>query len=465
MKTMSRAKKITKTIQLSDILIPKFQVLVNDKYHTHQIMTSGRAGTKSSAMAIIANYLMISEPSTAIVIMRKHHNKLQKTVYRECLRAIMRLGLNKNDRKMFKITRSPMQITYLPNGNTIYFTGSDSIDDTKGIIDEERTIKMVVLDELTEFFDKGDGEDEIMNIEATFVRGNNDRFTMLYLYNPPKNPKAPINEWCNKMEQRDDCVHIHASYLDVPVDWIGKKLVNEADAMKAVDYKMYRWVWLGEAVGIDDVVYYMFDPANHVKKLSNEELQKLQFITIGVDYGQMNATTFQAFGVDMINKKIVGIGEYYHSGRESGYQKSPSEYAKEFKEFTDKIQDMVSNSSDKTKTKKAIFVCIDPSAKGLAEEIKRLCPNVSIKDANNTVLLGINRCQKLLSHRVVFFNETQKHLQEEMYLYMWNMDMVDKGREEVIKQYDHCMDAFRYAVMGMWTYVKRMLPFIAGKDD
>ena len=32
-----------------------------------------------------------------------------------------------------------MQITYKKNGNTIYFTGNDSIDDTKGIIDEDKT--------------------------------------------------------------------------------------------------------------------------------------------------------------------------------------------------------------------------------------------------------------------------------------------------------------------------------------
>ena len=45
------------------------------------------------------------------------------------------------------------------------------------------------------------------------------------------------------------------------------------------------------------------------------------------------------------------------------------------------------------------------------------------------------------------------------------MDLVDKGREEVIKANDHCMDAMRYAFMGMWRFVKQMLPLIAGKDD
>ncbi len=111
------------------------------------------------------------------------------------IRGINRLGISKNK---FAITKSPMEITYKKYGTTIYFSGSDGIDDTKGIIDEDKPIKLVVLDELTEFFDDGEGEDELSNIEATFVRGNSSGFQMIYLYNPPKNPNAPINQWCKK---------------------------------------------------------------------------------------------------------------------------------------------------------------------------------------------------------------------------------------------------------------------------
>lgn len=157
------------------------------------------------------------------------------------LRGINRLQIPKN---RFYITKSPMEITYKKYNTTIYFSGSDGIDDTKGIIDEDKPIKLVVLDELTEFFDDGEGEDELANIEATFVRGNKAGFQMIYLYNPPKNPNAPVNLWCKKMEKRPDCIHIHTDYRDVPVDWLGQDLINSAEAMKAVDPKMYRWTWL-----------------------------------------------------------------------------------------------------------------------------------------------------------------------------------------------------------------------------
>ena len=181
-----------KVIKLSDLIINKFQENFNDVIHTHQIYTSGRAGTKSSRGAIRAIVRIISPQPGAVVIMRKFHNKLKKTVFKECKRAIKRLGISK---KKFKITVSPMQITYLPTGNTIYFTGNDSIDDTKGMIDENSPIVLLLLDEVTEFFDKGEGEDELANIEATFIRGNDEEFVMEYYFNPPKNPKAPIIQW------------------------------------------------------------------------------------------------------------------------------------------------------------------------------------------------------------------------------------------------------------------------------
>lgn len=432
--------------------MPKFRFLINDNVHMHQIVTSGRAGTKSSYMAIDALWTIISKPNQAVVVMRKHHTKLAKTVYKECLRAIGRFGLSKNK---FKIRKSPMQITYKKNGNTIYFTGSDSIDDTKGIIDDERPIVLVILDELTEFFDKGDGEDEILNITATFVRGNNGKFRMMYLFNPPKNPMAPVNQWTSKMEKRADCIHVHADYRDVPRLWLGEALISEAEQMKLADSKMYRWVWLGECIGLDELIYYMFDIEKHMQDYEPSEARTLRYVGVGVDYGQMNATTFQAFGVDFAKKKIVGLDEYYHSGRESGHQKSPSEYANDFANFVKDLENRLHVVVN--------YCVIDPSARGLSEEIKRILPRITIIPANNTVSKGISRLQKLLSFEAVTFCSNQENTVRELQMYSWDMDSVDRGKEVPLKENDHCMDAVRYICMYLYPHIVRLLPYL--KED
>lgn len=447
-----------KVIKISDLIIPKFYPIFHDIKHTHHIVTSGRAGTKSSYAGIKAIRTIVDETPGSVVVLRKFHNKLKKTVFKECLRAINRLGYNKNQ---FKITVSPMQITYLKTNNTIYFTGNDSIDDTKGMIDEDRPIKLVLIDELTEFFDKGEGEDELQNIEATFVRGNDDDFTIEYYFNPPKNPKAPIMEWCSKMETRADTIHIHVDYRDVPANWLGKKLIESAEILKQVDEKMYNWLWLGLCTGIDELIYYMFNEKIHVKECTEEDYKNMQYFYVGVDYGQMNATTFQAFGIDYKVVCVRGIDEYYYSGRDEGKQKSPSDYALEFKKFIEKIQ--------KETGLTIRYVFIDPSAKGLAEEIKKQCPEVIIKDAKNDVALGISRVQKTLSLKVLYISPKQKNLIKEMYQYEYDKDMLDKGKETPVKVNDHAQDALRYLIMGIWKMIKQLLPILKdlekGEDD
>lgn len=440
-------------VKLSDIIIPKLQGVFNSNKYTHYIITSGRAGTKSSFGAILEDYSIISSNSCSVVVLRKFHNKLKKTVYREALKGINRLNIPKKD---FKITVSPMEIRYLYNDNTIYFTGNDSIDDTKGMIDENNPIKLVVLDELTEFFDKGDGEDEIENIEATFVRGNDEDFRMFYFFNPPKNPKAPIMKWLEKMEKRPDCIHIHVDYRDVPEEWLGKKLIESAEILKKLDEKQYKWLWLGQTIGIDELIYYMFSEEKHVKEPTEDEINSIEELYIGVDYGQMNATAFECFGLSYKSKCIYGIDEYYWSGRDEGKQRSPSQYAEDFKKFIDKVQ--------KETGKEIRFVYIDPSAKGLQEEIRRVCPDIVIRDAKNEVALGISRVQKTLTYGAIYISPKQKHLIEEMYQYKYDENLLDKGKEVPIKQDDHCQDGLRYLIMGIWKILRRLLPMMDDKE-
>lgn len=444
---------MTRTTRISDLIIPKFWPVFNDKEHTHKILTSGRAGTKSSEAAIEVVYKIVSEEDCSAVVIRKRHNKLRKTVYKEIKRAIKRLGL---DERLFKITVSPMEVTYKANGNTIYFTGSDSIDDTKGIIDENKPIKIVLLDEVSEFFTDGEGEDELQNIEATFIRGNAEGFQMLYLYNPPKNPNAPVVVWCRKMEKRPDCIHVHVDYRDVPPDWLGAKLIESAEILRELDERQWRWLWLGLSIGVDELIYYMFGD----RHVGRTEEDAFQIIGVGVDYGQQNATTYQAAGLNVAKRKLEGLAEYYHSGRETGSQKSPSDYAKDFVGFLDDLHECYSCG--------LFYTYIDPSARGLMEEIKRAVREapytVLIRDAENDVALGISRVQKLLTFDMLSIDPKQEHAREEFGLYEYDKKSIERGLEKPVKLSDHCMDALRYLVMGLWSKLKRFLP-VQDKDD
>lgn len=458
LKSSTIVKHKKKQVRISEIIIPKYQAIFNDRTYKHIILTSGRAGTKSSFAGVRGIYQIISDASGSVVVLRKRHNKLRKTVYKEMLRGINRLCISK---KKFRITKSPMEITYTKHGTTMYFAGSDGIDDTKGIIDEDKPIKLVIIDELTEFFDDGEGEDELLNIEATFARGNKGDFQMIYLFNPPKNPNSDIVKWMRKMEQRPDCIHIHTDYRDVPPDWLGPDLIQSAETLRETDERQYNWVWLGQSIGIDEVIYYMFNESHKADPPAPGE-DRFPIIGIGGDYGQQNATTFQAAGLDLVKKKLRGLGEYYHSGRETGKQKAPSEYAQDFVEFVRKL------GKDHGMQNVQFYLFLDPSAQGLKEEIKRACRAanvpVLIRDAENDVKLGISRVQKVLIFNILSISPKQENAIREFGIYGYDPDSIEKGKEEPVKIDDHCMDGIRYMVMGMWTKVKHWLP-VQERDD
>ena len=215
---------------------------------------------------------------------------------------------------------------------------------------------------------------------------------------------------------------------------------------------MYRWTWLGEPVGVDELIYYMFSDRHRQKP---EEGRTYERAFIGGDYGQQNATTYQAFGLDTYRRKFPGLGEYYHSGRESGTQRSPSEYAQDLVEFMNELHEEYEI--------KAFYVCLDPSAKGLQEEIRRatrtgLDYSVVIKDAENDVALGISRVQKALVFDILSISPKQENLIRELGIYEYDKKSIEKGKEVPIKENDHGCDALRYAIMTAWRYIKRWLP-------
>lgn len=217
---------MSKVVNIAEQIAPSMRARFNVKHLVHYIEKGGRSSTKTSFASlvvaeIVANPMILGSG----VSIRKYHNKVGKTVFKESIRACNRMGLKKGVH--YKATSSPAKIVFKGaadkkkhqfTGHTIYFTGADNIDDTKGIIDENVPIKVVYIDEVTEFFKKGyeDGKEQLQNIVATFARGNNDWFKIIYTFNPPKNKKHPIYKWLDDMALRNDTMINHTTYRDVP---------------------------------------------------------------------------------------------------------------------------------------------------------------------------------------------------------------------------------------------------------
>jgi phage terminase large subunit len=312
-------------ISLKSLIAPHFWKTFKSK-QPHQIDKGGRGSTKTSKNALKIIYHLLSEEQCSAIVLRKYQNTLRNSVYKEIKRAMKRFDLE--DGVDYKSSVSPMEIA-LNNGNKIYFAGGDDYEKIKGLIDENNPIKIVWFEELTEF----DNEEDLQQIIATFSRGNDDWFITLYSFNPPKNKFDWVNQWVEKMSMRDDVIITESDYRTVPEKWLGRMFIEEAERLKKYDDKRYKWIYLGEVIGLEGLIYNpdLVNYKDEVKFL--EEGIRILFLDFVVDGGhQTSATTCLAFGYGSDGNWYL-LDTYYYSPHEKNVKKAPSELSQEVVNF------------------------------------------------------------------------------------------------------------------------------------
>lgn len=316
-------------ISLKNIIAPHFWSIFNN-LKIHNVIYGGRGSTKTSMIALNIVFSCINSKNCACIILRRYQNLLRNSVYKEIKRACKRLGLiEKID---YKANVSPMQITF-NNGNTVYFAGGDDYEAVKGTIDENSPIKKVWFEELTGW----NNADEIDQIIATFTRGNNEDFNVFYSYNPPKNRFHWVNLWKESKLKRDDFLFSESDYRTVPEDWLGRIFINEAERLKQYDEKRYRWIYLGEVIGIEGLIYnpdlFIVEKPNYIE----ENKLRILYVDFAIDSGhQTSATSCGAYGY-ATDGRWYRLDTYYYSPHEKSRKKAPSELAQDIFDFRTKI--------------------------------------------------------------------------------------------------------------------------------
>lgn len=308
-------------MKLKQVIAPTFWKSFKSK-KSRQIDKGGRGSTKTSKNSLKVVYHCIKEKDCSAVILRNYQNSLRNSVYKEIKRALKRLNLIEGIH--YKATLSPMGIK-LWNGNNIYFAGADDYEQLKGMIDENTPIKIVWFEELTGFKD----EEQIEQIIATFSRGNDDWFISLFSFNPPKNKYHWVNMWTEKMKKRDDVLITESDYRTVPREWLGKMFIDEAERMEQYDPKRYRWIYLGEVIGMEGMILNP-DQIEWVEEdyLEKNNLRPL-YLDFSVDGGhQTSATTCGCFCLSSDGYFYL-LDNYYYSPHEKSKKKAPSELSQD----------------------------------------------------------------------------------------------------------------------------------------
>ena len=311
-------------IKIKDIIAPHFWKTFKSK-KTNQIYEGGRNSTKTSMIAIKIVYNCLANDNCSAVALRSHKTELRNSVFKELKRACKRLGLIEGID--YKTTVAPMEIKF-NNENTIYFAGGDDYEAVKGMIDENKLIKITWFEELTGFKD----EDTIDQIKATFTRGNNDWFMALYSYNPPKNKYDWVNQWKASKISDTDYLISHTDYRSVPEEWIGTKAIEEAEKLKKNDVKRYNWIWLGEIIGLEGLIYNP-DMIQYIQEEYLKENVKILYLDFSIDSGhQTSATACNCYGYGTDGYWYL-LDIYYYSPNEKPNKKAPSELSRDIFNF------------------------------------------------------------------------------------------------------------------------------------
>ena len=419
-------------IDLRDLIAPHFYKTFNSK-KPHQIYKGGRGSTKTSMISLKTDDFNLEYLNCNAIIIKRYQNTIRNSVFKEIKRGLKRLGLVEGID--YKATVSPFQIHIFQTNNDIYFAGGDDYERVKGFIDEEAPIKMVWFEELTEF----DNADQIDQIIATFSRGNDDWFITMYSYNPPKNRFHWVNQWAEKMAQRDDVIVHHSDYRTVPEKWLGRRFIEEAERLKQYDLKRYEWIYLGKVIGIEGLIYnpdlFIVEEADYIEK---NKLRML-YIDFSIDCGhQTSATSCGAYGY-ATDGRWYRLDTYYYSPHEKSRKKAPSELAQDIFDFRTKMCQKYHTVVD-TET-------ID-SAEGALRNQYFAMFGINLQPVNK----GKDK-EELIDYsqdfidtgKYVILNTSNNWIHiKEMSNYMWKKDSVEKGNPEPDKTEKELTDETYY---------------------
>lgn len=401
----------------------------------YNVLKGGRNSFKSSVIVLklvymMLRYIIVGETAN-IVIIRKVANTIRDSVFNKVWWALSLFGID----RQFTKTVSPFKIVHKKTGSTFYFYGQDDFQKLKS--NDIGNIIAVWYEEAAEFASQEDFDQS----NVTFMRQKHPRAKFVqffWSYNPPRNPYSWINEWFESIKTNKNYLAHSSTYLDDKLGFVTEQMLEDIERIKENDFDYYRYLYLGEAVGLGNNVYNMstFHP---IESLPSDD--RLIGICFALDGGhQQSATACCSFGITAKGKVIL-LDTWYYSPAGQVNKKAPSQLSKEIYEY-------MSSVIDKYKVQ-ALQYTIDSAEGALRNQMfldfgLRWHPVAKLKKVTM-----IDSFQSLLAQgRFYYLNiENNKIFIEEHKMYRWDEKTIKSDNPSVIKEDDHTCDTVQYFVL------------------
>lgn len=237
------------------------------------------------------------------------------------------------------------------------------------------------------------------------------------------NPGAPTHwfytDWIKRHKERN-ALYLHFQMRDNP-SLSEKTLQMYENNFTGVFYDRYI---LGEWVMAEGIIYPMYKEA-----IEQPPEGRAERYAISIDYGTQNAFSVSLWG--KYGNVWYVVDEYYYSGRETGIQKTDTEYGEDLDELLDKY-----SINDVT------YTVIDPSAASFIALLRKKA-RYRVKKAKNDVMDGIRDTGTALKQGLIKVSPKCKRTIEEFGGYVWDESETE---DKPVKVNDHAMDNIRYFV-------------------
>lgn len=251
------------------------------------------------------------------------------------------------------------------------------------------------------------------------------------------NPEHPMH-WLKAFIDRDDIDSYVQHYTIFDNPFLPKSFVDSL--CKEYEGTVYyqRFI-LGKWALAEGLIYPSFREAI-IADLSVFDKEPTD-CALSIDYGTQNA--FAALLWEKYGTTWVCTDEYYHSGRDTGIQKTDGEYADDLDIFLKRIIDKRQEQAKENKTYfRKIKTIVDPSAASFIAELDRR-RYYSVIRADNDVKDGIQETHTCMKQGYIKILRSCKCLIAELNGYVWD----GKSAEDApLKENDHACDSMRYLV-------------------
>lgn len=269
----------------------------------YRVVKGSRASKKSKTTAINFIVNMMKYPDANLLVIRKTYRTLKDSCFTELKWAIKRLGVEAH----WKITESPLEMTYLPTGQKIYFRGLDDPLKVTSITVDHGVLCWAWLEEAYEVMNEADFDTLDESIRGEVPKGLFKQWTITF---------NPWNErhWIKHRffdAQDENVLALTTNYLCN--EWLDSADLKVFETMKKNNPRRYQVAGLGNWGIVDGLVYENWEEQDYSLEQLHTKGIELKSV-FGLDFGYtVDATAFVVAFIDQKNNVIYIWDEMYET--------------------------------------------------------------------------------------------------------------------------------------------------------